>query len=132
MTVHELQQLFYLERLIAHEQQRLDSLQSAVDVHSPVLTNMPKAPGAHDKLGEIVPEIVDQKAQIEKTLREYKATKEKLLRYINGVPNTRIRLIMILRYVDQKSWQDVADEIGGKETEYSVKKTVYRYLGESI
>lgn len=93
---------------------------------------MPKAPGAKDKLGDTVPKIVDQEAEIRKNIRLYSQTKERLLRYINGVPFVRIKMIMILRFIEQKSWQEVAEEIGGKETEYSVKKAVYRYLGEKM
>ena len=132
MTVKELQQLFYLEKIIQHEQDRLDELRASVDLHSPGLSDMPKAPGARDKLGDTVPKIVDQEAEIRKNIRIYSQTKEKLLKYINGVPFVRIKMIMILRFIDQKPWQEVAEEIGGKETEYSVKKAVYRYLGEKM
>ncbi len=132
MTVKELQQLFYLERIIQHEKDRLDELRASVDLHSPGLSDMPKAPGAKDKLGDTVPKIVDQEAEIRKNIRLYSQTKERLLRYINGVPFVRIKMIMILRFIEQKSWQEVAEEIGGKETEYSVKKAVYRYLGEKM
>lgn len=128
----ELQQLFYIEKIIQHEQDRLDDLRASVDLHSPGLSDMPKAPGARDKLGDTVPKIVDQDAEIQKNIRLYSETKERLLRYINSVPFPRIKMIMILRFIDQKSWQEVAEEIGGKETEYSVKKAVYRYLGEKI
>ena len=132
MTVKELQQLFYLEKIIQHEQDRLDELRASVDLHSPGLSDMPKAPGARDKLGDTVPKIVDQEAEIRKNIRIYSQTKEKLLKYINGVPFVRIKMIMILRFIDQKPWQEVAEEIRGKETEYSVKKAVYRYLGEKM
>ena len=128
MTVQELQQLAYLEKLIEHEKERLENLRASVDLQSPRLTDMPKAGGARDKLGDTVPEIVDQEAEIRKNLREYTEIREKLTRYINRVPNARIKLIMILRFIDRKSWEEVADEIGGRETEYSVKHMVYRYL----
>ncbi len=132
MTVKELQQLFYLERIIQHEKDRLDELRASVDLHSPGLSDMPKAPGARDKLGDTVPKIVDQEAEIRKTIWKYSQTKERLLSFINSVPFVRIKMIMILRFIEQKSWQEVAEEIGGKETEYSVKKAVYRYLGEKM
>lgn len=132
MTVKELQQLFYLNKLIQHEEDRLDDLRASVDLHSPGLSDMPKAPGARDKLGDTIPSIVDQEQEILKNIRLYVQTKERILRYINSVPFARIKMIMILRFIDQKPWQEVAEIIGGKETEYSVKKAVYRYLGERI
>ena len=132
MTVKELQQLFYLEKIIQHEKDRLDELRASVDLQSPGLSDMPKAPGARDKLGDTVPKIVDQEKEIEKNIRIYSETREMLLQYINDVPFIRIRLIMTLRFVDKMTWQEVADAIGGKETEYTVRKAVYRYLGEKI
>lgn len=128
MTVQELQQLFYLEKLIEHERERLEELRASAGLKSPLLSDMPKAPGARDKLGDLVPKIVDQEAEIAKSIKKYSETRERLLRYINHVPNARIKMIMILRFIDQKPWQEVADIIGGKETEYSVKHAIYRYV----
>ncbi len=128
MTVQELQQLFYLGKLIQHEQERLDDLRASVDLHSPGLSDMPKAPGARDKLGDTVPKIVDQEAEIEGNIRKYQAAKDRITRYIDRVSNARIKMILLLRFVDQKPWQEVADCIGGKETEYSVKHACYRYV----
>lgn len=133
MTVQELQQLFYLNKLIEHERERLEELRSALSLQSPVLTDMPKAPGAKDKIGAIVPDIIDQEAEIEKNLQAYMAARDKLTEYINRVPNARIKTILILRFIDQKPWQEVAEVIGGRETEYSVKQACYRYVdGRSI
>lgn len=128
MTIQELQQLFYLEKLIERERERLEALRSAVSVKSPILSDMPRAPGARDKLGDIVPEIVDQEAEITRSLQLYTETRDKLMAYINHAPNARIKMILILRFIDQKPWQEVADIIGGKETEYSVKHAAYRYV----
>ena len=133
MTVQELQQLFYLNKLIEHERERLEELRSALSLQSPVLTDMPKAPGAKDKIGTIVPSIIDQEAEIEKNLQTYMEARDKLAEYINRVPNARIKTILILRFIDQKPWQEVAEAIGGRETEYSVKQACYRYVdGRSI
>ena len=132
MTVKELQQLFYLDKMIKLELDRLEELRASLDLHSPGLSDMPKAPGVRDKIGDVVPEIVDQAKRIEKNIQIYQKKKERLVRYIDSVPFVRVKMIMTLRYVDQKSWQEVADIIGGRETEYSVKKVVYRYLHEKM
>lgn len=131
MTVQELQQLFYLNRLIDHEKERLEDLRNTLALQSPALTDMPKAPGARDKIGDVVPAIVDQEAEIEKNLREYTEARNRLTDYISHVPNARIKMILILRFIDQKPWQEVAEAIGGKETEYSVKSLCYRYIRDN-
>lgn len=128
MTVQELQQLFYLSRAIELETERLNALRDAASLKSPVLSDMPKAPGVRDKIGDLVPAIVDQEAEIAENLKQYMETRDRLLRYIERVPNIRIKMILKLRFIDQLPWMDVAERIGGKETEYSVKQACYRYV----
>ncbi len=128
MKVYELQQLVYLEKLIQCEQERLDDLYEQAGLHSPGFSDMPKAPGVRDKIGELVPKIVDQDAEIKANIRKYTDTRERILRFINHIQNPRVKLIVIKRFINQQSWQDIAGELGGKETEYTVKQCVYRYL----
>ena len=128
MKIYDLQQLVYLEKLIQCEQDRLDELRDQAGLHSPGLSDMPKAPGAKDKLGELVPKIVDQEAEIQANIKKYSDTRERILRFINHIQNPRIKLIIIKRFINQQSWPDIANDIGGKETEYTVKQCVYRYL----
>lgn len=128
MTIEELNQLSVLERAIVMDQERLNALRESIDVKSPILTAMPKAPGAHDKIGETVPTIVDEGRELEERIRHLNELKEKLTRYIDKTGNVRMRMILTLRFMQKMSWQEVADYIGGKETEYSVKHACYRYV----
>ena len=131
MTVSDLQQLVYLEKLIQCEQDRLDELRDQAGLHSPGLSDMPKAPGAKDKLGELVPKIVDQEAEIQENIKEYSETRERILRFINHIPNPKIKLIIILKFVNQKTWQEVAEYMDngkGKITSDAVRMAVNSYL----
>lgn len=128
MTIVELNQLAYLEKAIEMESERLRALRESVDVKSPIITDMPKAPGARDKLGETVPKIVDQEAEVDHNIRRLTALKDKLTTFIDKTGNVRMKMILRLRFEEQKSWQEVAEFIGGKETEYSVKQACYRYV----
>lgn len=128
MTVKELSQLYYINAYIEHMREQLAEMREAADVRSPSLSDMPKAPGARDKIGDIVPRIADKEAEIRAEMREMERVRAELTQYINKVPNVRIRLIMQLRFLRLLSWQEVAEVIGGKETEYSVKQTCYRFL----
>ena len=128
MTIEDLQELFYLDKLIDFENERLDDLRAKLDLHSPAISDMPKASGAKDKIGEIVPEIVDKARQLEIDLADLEARRKRLQDFIRVLPNIRIRIIMSLRFIDQLTWTEVAAKIGGKETEDTVKKAVYRYL----
>ena len=128
MTLQELSQIFYLEREIELDIDRLIKLRESAAVKSPILSDMPKVPGARDKLGDIVPEIVDQEAEMIEHIRKCQEEKQQLEHFIKTVPFSRVRTIMMLRFKDRLSWQAVADAIGGNETENSVRKTVERYL----
>ena len=126
--MQELKQLFYLEKLIQHEKERLEELRAAADVKSPALTDMPRAQGAYDRIGDIVPRIADQTAEIEEKLEEYMILRNKILEFIERIPNARIKLIIRLRFISQMRWEEIADFIGGNETGESARKAVERYL----
>lgn len=128
MTIEDLQELFYLDKLIDYENERLENLRAKLDLHSPAISDMPKASGAKDKIGEVVPAIVDEQRKIESEVQYLEGRRKSLQDFIRVLPNVRIRIIMSLRYIEQMSWNDVAAKIGGKETEDTVKKAVYRYL----
>lgn len=48
--------------------------------------------------------------------------------FISSVEDSRMRRIITLRFVENLSWNAVADRIGGNNTSDSVKKAFYRYL----
>lgn len=129
MTTREMDQLFYIERMIRQLEDELEELEASAGVRSPSISDMPRTPGAKDRIGDIVPEIVDKKAQLLESIRQHIDLQEKLQAVIDEAPNVELRMILRLRYIRQKSWQEVADAIGGKATEASVRNKCYRYLG---
>lgn len=48
--------------------------------------------------------------------------------FITSVDDSRMRRIITLRFIDNLSWNKVADRIGGGNTEDSVKKAFYRFM----
>lgn len=48
--------------------------------------------------------------------------------FIAGLEDSRIRRIITLRFIENLSWNKVADRIGGGNTEDSVKKMFYRFM----
>ena len=48
--------------------------------------------------------------------------------FIAGVEDSRIRRIITLRFIENLSWNKVADRIGGGNTEDSVKKMFYLFM----
>lgn len=131
MKLQDLSQLYYLDKLIQRDEQRLEQMRARLTNISPKLSGMPGSPGASDKIGEGVAELVDLARKIEEERDNFEAEKAKLEHYLRCIEDTQLRLIFILRFVDLKSWNEVAASIGGNNTEGSVKQACYRYLKDN-
>lgn len=70
----------------------------------------------------------ETKDKIKKKLAELKIAKDKITNYILTIDDCQTRLIFKLRCLNLMTWNDVADRIGGMNSEYTVKKRFYRYL----
>ena len=51
-----------------------------------------------------------------------------VLVFINGIEDAHIRRIVTMRYVDGLKWRQIAKNVGGGNTEDSVRKIVERFL----
>ncbi|MBR4575615.1 MAG: hypothetical protein IKO25_00290 [Clostridia bacterium] len=130
MTLEKLKQLHYLHHLIEMERYKVESLRDSLAPRSASLTGMPKAPGANDKIGNTVPEIVDTEENIEALLRQLEKEEAEIIEWINAAPPD-IQVICRLRFLENLSWDEVADRIDdgtGKFTDHSEKGKLYRYL----
>lgn len=129
MTVKELSQLYYLNREIEADQQRLDELELLVSSpKSPNYDGMPHAPGYSDSLSRMVAEIVDLKALIAAKQIQCIHERNRLERYISSIPDSLTRQIFALRFINGLNWYQTAMHVGGGNTEDSVRQRVYRYL----
>ena len=128
MTMKELHQLWILNKLIERDEEEIKRIEERLGIKSPSLSGMPHNPGAHDKIGEGVPELVDRKNELEERRKQYTAARNELRTYVEAVPDLHVRLIMQLRFLDLKTWQEVADFAGGRNSEASVRMLVKRYL----
>ena len=129
MTKKELSQLYWLNREIELDQERLRELEAqASGPKAQRLDGMPRAPGVGDPTATLAAEIEDLKAIIAAKQLQCIHERNRLERYINGIEDSLTRMIFKLRFVNGLTWYQVAMHIGGGNTEDSVKKTCYRYL----
>lgn len=129
MTIKELSQLFYLKREIDMDTRRLAELEAmATSISSPQFDGMPRSPGYGDKIARCVADIVDLKAIIAAKQQQCIYERKRLERYIADVPDSLIRQILTLRFVDGLHWYQVAMQIGGGNTEDSVRMACNRFL----
>lgn len=157
MTIKELSQLYWLNREIEADRERLAGLDAEIkrdeeklayleaqasSLSSPSYNGMPKSPSYGNKLENAFVKIMELQKIIEskKGLRSDCVTtiqakqilclteQNKLERYIADLPDSLIRMIFTLRFINGLTWAKVSEHIG--TTEDSVKKRCYRYLAE--
>lgn len=129
MTLKELSQLYYLNREVEMDQKRLEELEWAAVPGSPVISDMPT--GSHSnnsKVEELAAEITDLKAIIAAKQIQCIHERQRLERYICGIPDSETRMIFTLRFINGLPWSQVAACIGVGNTSDRVKKVCYRYL----
>ena len=132
MTLKELTQLYYLNREIETDKERLESLRASIS--NPGASNydgMPKSPNYENRLECCIAEIVDLEAIIKAKLMQCLHERNRLERYIAEISDSLTRQIFSLRFISGLTWRQVAFSLGGGNTEESVKKACYRYLAKS-
>ena len=128
MTKEELKQINYINKEILMWQKELDRLQCKSLVKGQEITDMPFGSGTSDKVADLAIEIVDTKAVIKGMLAEIQIQRRKIIDYIEGIDDSLLRQVMFLRNVSCMSWGRVANEIGGSNTENSVRMIYNRHF----
>ena len=50
---------------------------------------------------------------------------------LESIADAKMRKILFLRYVKEEQWSKIAEEIGGKSTSDSIKKSVERFMDQN-
>lgn len=106
----------------------LASFEAKAHPGAQALTGMPHTPGVSDKVGDLAVEIADLKDQIARLESEIEQKRGQVTQFIVSIENDQTRMIFRLRFLRCLTWSQVADVIGGRNTEDGVKKACYRYL----
>ena len=129
MTNEMLSEAFYLEQEIEQWKKQLTRLKNASLTPELSMDRARGSGGTHgDKTGDLAVEIADLERKIRKKVYELIRLKNRIAEYILGIEDSQTRLIFHMRVFDLMTWNAIADEIGGMNSEDSVKKRYYRYL----
>lgn len=129
MTLKELSQLYWLNREIEADKERLGELRQKIGApQSATISGMPGGGSRGSGMERYIAEIVDLEAIIRAKITQCMHERARLERYISGISDSLTRQIFTLRFVDGLSWRQVAFSVGGGNSEDSVKKTVYRHI----
>ena len=125
MTVRELSQLHYLDGEIRQRRRRLERLERLLEE---ARAQAAFDEGERELAEQCAREMAEIRQGLEQSIQRRWQEMRRLLAYIEDIDDSLIRQILTCRYVDGKTWVKVAREIGGGNTEDSVKKAAYRYL----
>jgi len=130
MTLKELSQLYYLNREIEMDGQRIAELRAkAENASTGQLSDMPKSPNMENKLERYVAEMVDLEVIIHAKRQQCIHEQKRLERYIAYIDDSLIRQVFTLRFVDGLDWVQVASRMGAGITDRYVQNVCYKYLG---
>ncbi len=129
LTKKELSQLYWLNKEIALQQQRLQELENLATTCTISITGMPKGFSSQDKLSKYVAEITDLKRLIDVNVKKCLDELNGLNSYIENIEDSQVRLILSLRYIKGLTWQQIAFAIGAYDESY-VRRKHNRFLGK--
>lgn len=127
MTRKELSQLYYLQKEIRSDEQRLVDLETAATSITANLSGMPGGGRRSDKTA-IAAEIADLKAIIQAKRDMCVARYNQIMRYVAGIDDSMMRQIITLRNLDMLTWRQIAQKIGGGNTEDGVRMAYNRFV----
>ncbi len=122
MTQKELSQLNCLRQEILEIQGRIRVLEALATKCTAQISDMPRPQAINDKIGKYTVQIADLKAELE--IKAYRCYREflRLNRYIEGVEDRQMRMILALRYIQGLTWRQIAYKIGKNDEQYPRKK----------
>lgn len=128
MTLQDLSRCYKLREQLRRDENMLASFESKACPGAQVLTGMPRASVIWDKVGDLAAEIADMKERIAALRRAVAQEEQRLEALISGIEDDQTRMIFRLRFLRCLTWVEVAELIGGRNTESAVKNACYRYL----
>ena len=105
----------------------LQSMRDAV-LRASTYDGMPHASGVSNKVEALALKIEEQQEVVNRYERIVKISETEIKEYIDTITDNRTNLIFHLRFICGLEWKDVADCVGGRNTEDAVKSVCYRYL----
>lgn len=128
MTLKELSRLYHLNREIERERERLRCLRELFE--KPSGSGLSGAHGntCENRTERYIALIDELEHRINQNICDALAERIRLEKYIASIPESFIRQIFRLRFIDGRSWNAVARKMGGGNTADACRKSVIRYL----
>ena len=128
MTAKEyLSQAFHIDQRISSKLSQVMRLREAATNCTATLTDMPRPDSpSRQQMADTICKIVDLEREINEDIDRLVDLKAEARRAINAVSDPDQQLILELRYLCYKPWNEIMTELGYSEP------TVYRLHGEAL
>lgn len=128
MTAKEyLSQAFHIDQRISSKLSQVMRLREAATNCTATLTDMPRSDSpSRQQMADTICKIVDLEREINEDIDRLVDLKAEARRAINAVSDPDQQLILELRYLCYKPWNEIMTELGYSEP------TVYRLHGEAL
>lgn len=101
-----------LDRKITNRQIELDALESLVTQITPMIKEINvQSNSSQDRLGETMVKIIDLKNEINNKIDAYVDKKLEAIRLINQLEDDISINVLIQRYINYKSWNEIAESL---------------------
>ena len=127
MTKKELEQLYCLNRELKMWETELEKIRAKSLVASP-LPRAYSSAGISDKIAQRAEREIELENIIQSKRDEIQELRNKAVTYITTISDSLTRMIVYYRCVSLFNWRRVAYEIGGGNTEESVRKIYTRFF----
>lgn len=134
-----LQDYIELNKEIDYQIIRLEHYSEKIkSIKSPLYSDMPKAPPIHP---DHIADMISRKEEIEKNIRDLMQQREKKRQIINRLiarlSKPELKIVLQLRYINLKEWNEVIFDMYGEKEDYEMKldnyrQRVFRYHKQAI
>lgn len=129
MNLHELSQLYYIELEIKAYRDKISELRDLAEGVTPNYSGMPSGGSQNQgKVERAAVAIVSYMEMLDKAIQEKVEQSKRIHAFILDCPDAQTRQIMFLRFVQCKSWGEIARRIGGNNTASAVRMRAIRYI----
>ncbi|MBP3538569.1 MAG: hypothetical protein J6J62_01870 [Oscillospiraceae bacterium] len=132
MTLHQLNAHYELVENYITAKTILQRLRDAAGLKAQSITGMPHGGGVNDIVGNTAVEIVRAEERIKELADKVAESQKPIEAWIDTINDIYAQSILRLRYIHGKSWGEVAEMVGGGNTEQSVKAVCYRIISRNI
>ncbi|BED92048.1 MAG: hypothetical protein CfP315_0621 [Candidatus Improbicoccus pseudotrichonymphae] len=108
-----LNQSYKIEKRIDSKLEQIKTLKVLAEKVNSVFSDMPKNPVMNPHvMEETISKLVDLEAEISDDLKDLVKTKEEAIHFIKSIENKEFQMILELRYLCHKSWENISDNLG--------------------